>query len=67
VIPFGVRRQTGILSTHMKHRQSPPIRQDIGKFPPGSDRLTAQTQTGPTICRACMMGAEGFEPPTPSV
>jgi hypothetical protein len=38
------------------------VRRNVGQGPPANARLTDQTHTGPTICRACVMGAEGFEP-----
>ncbi len=50
-------------------------RHGVACFSKGYNRLCGATpsqdrylrETGPTTCRARFMGAEGFEPPTPSV
>jgi hypothetical protein len=52
-------------TTHPMSLRMQAVRRDIARFPLEYEGRTHQTHTGPTSCRARVMGAQGFEPPTP--
>jgi hypothetical protein len=65
--PNTLSGQPACAATHLASMRARAVRQHVAGATLGYVSLTYRTRTGPTICRTRSMGAEGFEPPTPSV